>query len=588
MLGIVRHGSWAALLSSWCVLSACGGGGQISSRASGIPPHTQRVSVQLSIAIPPSSVGRLPRYVSPATKSVRIVVTPAGGAAFAPVIANCAATCDAVVDAALGSDTFDLKLFDQQDAAGNVLSQGSVTQTIVEGTANTVRISLGGVVSKIVIAISPSTVSGAGSVTVTVTAQDAAGRTIIGAVPYVNAISLTDTDSSGSTTLSTTSVPSPSTTVSLAYDGSASFNSAVIGATASGVPSANVVSATLTNAQTLKVAVAGNHLVDAGGNVLTLRGADVSATEYVCAQGWSSDPYGGAPLAAAATYQAMRTWHINAIRIPLNEDCWLDINGVRVGGAAYRTAIANEVSAAHQAGMYVILDLHWSAPGSQLALSQNPFPDQDHSPAFWSSVASAFKNDSGVIFDLFNEPFDYWGTSSDHWAGWLNGETQTQYTTGGGANVTANWKTAGMQQLIDAVRATGAVQPVLVNGLDWGNDDSGWLSHAPSDPAGQLIVGAHIYPGQGCSAASCWNAVYPALQAKYPVLIGETGDNSTAPVSPFLPAFLNYADTNHWSYLAWTWDVWTNPSDVLITSWDGTPTTGEGATYKAHLLSVTP
>jgi hypothetical protein len=192
-----------------------------------------------------------------------------------------------------------------------------------------------------------------------------------------------------------------------------------------------------------------------------------------------------------------------------------------------------------------------------------------------------------VIFDLFNEPFDYWGTNPDHWAGWLNGNTQTQYTTGGSPDtVTANWKTAGMQELITAVRATGARQPVLVNGLDWGNDDSGWLSHAPSDPAGQLIAGAHIYSGQGCSATSCWNGVYPPLQSKYPVLIGETGDNSAAPVSPFLSTFLNYADANHWSYLAWTWDVWPNSSNVLISGWDGTPTTGEGATYKAHLLTV--
>jgi endoglucanase len=589
-LRVIRQGSRGGLLLGCIVVSACGGGGQSVPGTAGVPAYPQSVSVSLSIAIP-QSVGRSPRYISAATKSAQIVVTPAGGGALAPVSVNCSATCEAVVQAAVGSNTFDLKLFDQQNAAGNVLSQGSVTQTIVAGQANAVRISAGGVVAKIVVGIAPSTISVAGSVAVTVTAQDAASRTIIGAEAYVNAISLTDSDASGSTALSTTSVTSPATTVALSYNGSASFSAAVVGATAPGVTPASVVSATLTKGssagQALKVAVSGNHLVDAGGNVLTLRGADVSATEYVCAQGWSNDPYGGAPLADVSTYQAMRTWHINVIRVPLNEDCWLDINGVRVGGAAYRTAIANEVSAAHQAGMYVILDLHWSAPGSQPALSQNPFPDEDHSPAFWSSVARAFKDDPGVIFDLFNEPFDYWGTNPDHWAGWLNGDTQTRYTTGGSpSTVTANWRSAGMQELIDAVRATGAGQPVLVNGLDWGNDDSGWLSHAPSDPAGQLIVGAHIYPGQGCSTVSCWNAVYPSLQSRYPVLIGETGDNSAAPVSPFLSTFLDYADANHWSYLAWTWDVWPNSSNVLIGGWDGTPTTGEGTTYKAHLLTV--
>jgi len=34
------------------------------------------------------------------------------------------------------------------------------------------------------------------------------------------------------------------------------------------------------------------------------------------------------------------------------------------------------------------------APGTQLALSQNPAPDEDHSPAFWKSVAATFKGDT--------------------------------------------------------------------------------------------------------------------------------------------------------------------------------------------------
>lgn len=56
--------------------------------------------------------------------------------------------------------------------------------------------------------------------------------------------------------------------------------------------------------------------------------------------------------------------------------------------------------------IYGILDLHWTAPGSQVAFEQQPMPDQDHSPAFWSSVASTFKSKPAVVFDLFNEPYD--------------------------------------------------------------------------------------------------------------------------------------------------------------------------------------
>ena len=40
----------------------------------------------------------------------------------------------------------------------------------------------------------------------------------------------------------------------------------------------------------------------------------------------------------AASIAAMKAWHINAVRVPLNEDCWLGINGVKpqYGGAPYR------------------------------------------------------------------------------------------------------------------------------------------------------------------------------------------------------------------------------------------------------------
>jgi endoglucanase len=336
----------------------------------------------------------------------------------------------------------------------------------------------------------------------------------------------------------------------------------------------------------LALHVAGSHLVDASNATIVLRGADVSGTEFVCAQNYTSDPYGGAPLAAPSTFAAMRAWNINVIRLPLNEDCWLDINGVEIGGAAYQAAIEAEVSAAHAAGLFVILDLHWTAPGSQRALSQNPEPDADHSPAFWTSVATTFESDPGVLFDLFNEPYSYWGTDPDPWDGWLNGDVQTQYTTGGTPyTVTSQWNTAGMQQLLTAVRATGATQPIMINGLNWANDDSGWLTHLPFDPLGQMIVGAHIYPGESCDDASCWSGVFPALGAQYPVLIGETGDSSAGPVT-FLPAFLGYADSQGWSYLAWTWNPWGDSANILVTDWVGTPTAGEGVAWQHHLLAV--
>ena len=102
----------------------------------------------------------------------------------------------------------------------------------------------------------------------------------------------------------------------------------------------------------------------------------------------------------------MTAWHINSVRIPLNEDCWLGINGVlpQYSGANYQSAIARYVTLLLENGLYPILDLHWSAAGNQLATGQAAMPDQDHSPTFWSQVAGVFKDNLGVAFELFNEP----------------------------------------------------------------------------------------------------------------------------------------------------------------------------------------
>ncbi|MGH7298416.1 MAG: glycoside hydrolase family 5 protein, partial [Polyangiaceae bacterium] len=65
------------------------------------------------------------------------------------------------------------------------------------------------------------------------------------------------------------------------------------------------------------------HIVDGAGNVVQLHGADRSGTEYSCLSGAFFD----GPVDQTAI-DAMKAWHVNAVRVPLNEDCWLGINGV--------------------------------------------------------------------------------------------------------------------------------------------------------------------------------------------------------------------------------------------------------------------
>ena len=149
--------------------------------------------------------------------------------------------------------------------------------------------------------------------------------------------------------------------------------------------------------------VSGNQILDAGGGIVRLIGVNRSGTEYRCIQGYGifdgpSDD---------ASVQAIADWHVNAVRIPLNEDCWLGINGAlpAYSGANYQTAIANYVARLESHGLVPILELHWSAAGNARATGQQPMPDVDHSIAFWSGVAARFGSDQSVVFDLFNEPF---------------------------------------------------------------------------------------------------------------------------------------------------------------------------------------
>lgn len=338
--------------------------------------------------------------------------------------------------------------------------------------------------------------------------------------------------------------------------------------------------------------VSGNHLVDADGDTVLLHGADMAGTEFVCAQGWSADPFGGQPEDSAQTFAAMRSWNVNVVRVPLNEDCWLGINGVKISATTYRAAVIKLVSDLRAAGFYVIVDLHWSAPGGQLALSQNPAPDEDHSPSFWKSVAATFATDTGVIYDLYNEPFFYWiapGGPDENTCLW-SGCLLSEYETGGSPfAINATWRSAGFDELISDIRSTGASNVIMAAGTNWARDLSGWLAHRPADA--NTVASWHSYPSGNpsllseCAAQWCWDQVIAPLARQVPVVVGETGDSAAGPET-YLPAFLPYASAHGLNVVAWTWNAWSNPDDVLVTNMQtGAPTSGEGVMFRSWLAS---
>jgi len=68
----------------------------------------------------------------------------------------------------------------------------------------------------------------------------------------------------------------------------------------------------------------GNHPVNGAGAMVRLLGVNRSGTEYQCVHG--NGIFDGP--SDAASLGAIAAWRANAVRVPLNEDCWLAINGV--------------------------------------------------------------------------------------------------------------------------------------------------------------------------------------------------------------------------------------------------------------------
>jgi endoglucanase len=397
-------------------------------------------------------------------------------------------------------------------------------------------------------------------------------------------------------------------------------------ATGSNVPAIDCASRTAA----LSIRVCGNQLVDAGGQAVQLRGVNVSGLEAVPILGWSpANPWGAQTGTETPDWKKIKAWGANVVRLPLNEASWLGlhcvdrggngvhfVNGVKTQNAPgemvsadpgrnYQATVASSVASATAAGLYVILDLHFTAPGDACPNVQNPMADADHSIAFWTSVATAFKASANVIFELFNEPFlDMTQALTDNtpWDDLLNGGgTLSSYivqTPNSPFKITPSyvWHNAGMQQMLNAVRASGATNVVLTSGLSYAGAIFNWLQYKPTDPIHQLGAVWHAYStpeypnqvdcdGKPRCAAKIMAAAQAIKAAGYPVVITEYGDTIGGSTAPLASVLLPFADANGIGYLGWTWDNWPGQkANVLITDAAGDPTPGYGTYVKAHYL----
>jgi hypothetical protein len=371
----------------------------------------------------------------------------------------------------------------------------------------------------------------------------------------------------------------------------ASTGSATFTASATGYP-AVTVTATETSAGTgnpgpaPQLHVSGNKLLNSAGQAVILRGVDRSGTEYACVQG--NGIFDGEVDQAAVS--AMKSWGINAVRVPLNEACWNGESYVNAAdaGTNYISAIKSYVSLLNANGLVAILDLHWTdgaytgpsaGCSSAEATCQKPMPDAAQAIPFWSSVAATFKGNDAVIFDLFNEPYASRADNNDSAEGWQCWETGSPCTG-------ISYPVAGMQQMINAVRGAGADNVIMLGGEEYANDLTGWLQYEPTDPDHNLAASWHSYNFNACSTQSCWTSQIAPVIAQVPVIAGEIGENDCA--GSYINPLTTWLDAQNTSYLAWAWnaDFDCSSGPGLITDYVPGDPTSYGAAYKAHLASL--
>ncbi len=302
--------------------------------------------------------------------------------------------------------------------------------------------------------------------------------------------------------------------------------------------------------------VVGNTVCTADGHAHLFHGVDRPSLEW-----------GSGENISLSDFQLMADWKANTVRIALNQDFWIEASPQYVPG--YTSTVDNAVHWAEDAGLDVILDLHWSDQGVLGSCDKTKTPTHGcqqvmadaNSITFWSDVAARYAGDGRVLFELYNEPHDV------SWDIWKSGGSS------------AGFQVVGMQQLYDTVRATGADNLVVIGGLSYAYDLSGVPDHRVSGY--NILYATHPYNNNPASKAGNFDTYWGMLTKTDPVIVTEFGDggdcaSGTTPYVPaittYVSAVITYADQHNASWTAWAWYPGGCNFPALISDWDGTPT----------------
>jgi endoglucanase len=308
--------------------------------------------------------------------------------------------------------------------------------------------------------------------------------------------------------------------------------------------------------------VQGNQLIDGSGHPVLLRGAHITSVfNYIVAWNHGAYPFGSLN---PGVFSAMRSWGMNVLRIPLS--FWI----YQLSPSSFLSKLDTVIQEANSAGLYVVIDNHDDdQAGSPYGKGADvPKPE---TIAFWQAIASHYKYNPMILFDIINEP------KQTDWNTWLHG---------GGTVTGATGKTApvvGMQDVVNAIRAVGAPQIIIAESSTLVDGFSGIGNNLIQDP--NIVYSIHEYfdyaKDNHNRTPSGWNAAFGNLSATHPVFIGEWAVLPNAQYPTFCNglttqqaeqltlSFLQYMQQHQVNWTAWNF----NPYHLIQDYTNYTPTT---------------
>ncbi len=289
-------------------------------------------------------------------------------------------------------------------------------------------------------------------------------------------------------------------------------------------------------------------------------------------------------------------WVANTVRFQVSQFVLSDPNPATV--SAYLGQVQDAVTKAHTVGLSVILSM------DDQPLSCDPVSHDLPSAATvgaWANLAPVFAGDSDVMFELYNEPVDGPPPGPGQT---LPGAEWTQWLTGVGTDTNEGALPIGMQDLVNDIRAAGASNVLIADGLNKAGTFAGMPASNLTDgslPTPNIAYAVHPY--YDTDPQSSWDARFGNLSATDPVVATEwnfttstTGSNAGCGTAKqtVAPEFLTYLADRGIGVLGYAGDAPLGAFETraIMADWNWNPTTcpappgGPGVDFQNYLTST--